>query len=80
MLLSLGGYSHGIAKTHLQHLLTAAAANVVRVGLWLDDTPRAKTDYPTNVRAMSREDVGALSTRGEQLVRALLPYYCPSLC
>ena len=43
MLLSLGGYSHGIVKAHLQHLLTAAAVNFIRVGLWLDDTPRAKT-------------------------------------
>jgi transposase len=33
----------GLAKTHLQHLLTAAAMNFVRVGLWFTDTPRAKT-------------------------------------
>jgi len=46
-----------------------------------DLVPReAVVGYPTNFRAMSREDMGALSTRGEQLVRALLPYYCPSLC
>jgi len=33
----------GLQKAHLQHLLTAAAVNFIRVGLWLDDTPRAKT-------------------------------------
>jgi transposase len=33
----------GLARTHLQHLLTAAAMNFVRVGLWLTQTPRAKT-------------------------------------
>src|SRR5919109_983601 len=33
----------GLAKTHLQHLATAAALNVVRIGEWLTGTPRAKT-------------------------------------
>jgi transposase len=33
----------GQAKTHLQHLLTAAAVNLVRVGKWLAETPRAAT-------------------------------------
>lgn len=33
----------GLAKTHLQHVLTAAAMNFVRVGLWFTQTPRAKT-------------------------------------
>ncbi len=33
----------GIAKTHLQHVLTAVALNVVRVGEWLAGTPIAKT-------------------------------------
>jgi transposase len=33
----------GLARTHLQHLLTAAAMNFVRVGLWFTQTPRAKT-------------------------------------
>ena len=33
----------GIAKTHLQHLITAAALNVVRVMAWLGDVPRATT-------------------------------------
>jgi transposase len=33
----------GLAKVHLQHLLTAAALNFVRVGLWLVGAPRATT-------------------------------------
>ena len=33
----------GLAKTHLQHLLTAAAMNVARLSDWLDGVPHAKT-------------------------------------
>lgn len=33
----------GQAKTHLQHVITATAINVVRVAAWLEGTPRAKT-------------------------------------
>jgi transposase len=33
----------GLAKTHLQHLITAVALNVVRLGEWWLGTPRAKT-------------------------------------
>jgi transposase len=33
----------GLAKTHLQHIATAAALNVQRVGDWLDEQPRATT-------------------------------------
>ena len=33
----------GIAKTSLQHVLTATALNLVRVGEWLFGSPRAKT-------------------------------------
>jgi transposase len=33
----------GQARIHLQHLLTAAAMNFVRVGLWLTGTPHART-------------------------------------
>jgi transposase len=33
----------GHARTHLQHVLTAAAINFVRVDRWLCDVPRAKT-------------------------------------
>lgn len=33
----------GLAKTHLQHLLTATALNLLRVGAWLAERPRAQT-------------------------------------
>ena len=33
----------GLAKTHLQHLITAAAINLVRALNWLDNQPLAKT-------------------------------------
>jgi hypothetical protein len=33
----------GLAKTHLQHLITAVALNVVRLGEWWLGTPPAKT-------------------------------------
>jgi transposase len=33
----------GLAKTHLQHLITATAINMVRVTAWLEETPLAKT-------------------------------------
>ena len=33
----------GLAKTHLQHLLTAAAMNLVRLVNWLDGVHHAKT-------------------------------------
>lgn len=33
----------GLAKTHLQHLLTAVALNLVRVFAWWEQVPRAKT-------------------------------------
>ena len=33
----------GLAKTHFQHLATAAALNFVRLGEWLTGTLRAKT-------------------------------------
>jgi transposase len=33
----------GHAKTHLQHVLTATALNLVRVAAWLEDVPRATT-------------------------------------
>lgn len=35
--------------------------------------------YPTNFAAMSQENLRLISTRGEQLVRTLLPHYCPDL-
>jgi Transposase DDE domain len=33
----------GLAKTHLQHIATAAALNLVRLGEWWAGTPHAKT-------------------------------------
>jgi transposase len=33
----------GLAKTHLQHLLTAAAINIVRIVNWLNEVPLART-------------------------------------
>lgn len=33
----------GLAKTHLQHLITATAINLLRVAAWLADLPRAQT-------------------------------------
>jgi IS5 family transposase len=33
----------GQAKTHLQHVATAAAMNLSRIADWLGDIPRAKT-------------------------------------
>jgi len=33
----------GLAKTHLQHVLTATAINLLRVGAWLEEIPFAKT-------------------------------------
>lgn len=35
--------SRGLAKTHLQHVATAAAMNVDRLIDWLNDVPRAQT-------------------------------------
>jgi transposase len=43
MLLSLGGHSYDIVKTHLQHLIIATAINLVRVLAWLEERPLAKT-------------------------------------
>jgi transposase len=33
----------GVAKTHLQHVVTAAAINIDRIVAWLDERPRAMT-------------------------------------
>lgn len=32
-----------LAKTHLGHILTAVAVNLLRIGAWLAGVPRAKT-------------------------------------
>ena len=33
----------GLAKTHLQHVATAAAINLDRIVNWIDNIPRGKT-------------------------------------
>ncbi len=33
----------GLAKTHLQHLATAAAINLDRLGAWFEERPLSKT-------------------------------------
>jgi transposase len=43
----------GEGKAHLQHLLTGAALNFVRVAAWLSATPRARTRESAFVRAMA---------------------------
>jgi transposase len=43
----------GLAKTHLQHVFTAAALNFLRVGQWLIETPRARTRESAFVRLMA---------------------------
>ena len=42
----------GLAKTHLQHVLTAAAMNLVRLAAWLDGTPPARTRQAAFARLM----------------------------
>lgn len=45
-----------------------------------DLVPRERVvTYPTNFAAMRQVDLDALAGRGEQLIRTLLPYYCPEL-
>lgn len=45
-----------------------------------DLVPRSSViAYPTNFAAMRHEEFERLTVRGEQLVRALLPSYCPRL-
>jgi hypothetical protein len=47
MLLSLGGHSYEIVKTHLHHLQIAAAINLTRIESWLraqqQGTPARRT-------------------------------------
>lgn len=42
----------GLAKTHLQHLLTATAINIIRLVNWLTDVPLAKTRQSAFVKLM----------------------------
>ena len=43
----------GLAKTHLQHVLTAAAMNLSRLGCWLAGTPRERTRQSAFTRLMA---------------------------
>jgi transposase len=49
----------GAAKTHLQHILTAAAIDFVRVAAWLDAVPLAKTRRSAFVTLMQPQPVAA---------------------
>ena len=40
----------GLARTHVQHVLTAAAMNLSRVARWLADEPRARTRHAPLLR------------------------------
>jgi predicted membrane-bound mannosyltransferase len=44
----------GLAKTHLQHALTAAAINLVRLGAWLGGQPLARTRQSAFARLMAQ--------------------------
>jgi hypothetical protein len=46
--------SIGLAKTHLQHVRTAAAMNLVRLGTWLAGEPRAQTRLSAFARLMAQ--------------------------
>ena len=43
----------GLAKTHVQHVVTAAARNLVRLGAWLGGTPLARTRQSAYARLMT---------------------------
>jgi transposase len=44
----------GLARTHLQHLLTAVALNFLRVGEWLSGVPKPKTRRSAFARLMAQ--------------------------
>ena len=43
----------GLAKTHLQHVPTAAAINLGRISNWLARTPRERTRQSAFIRLMA---------------------------
>src|SRR5579885_1543341 len=49
----------GPAKVHLQHILTAAAINFVRVAAWLDEVPLGKTQRSAFVKLMTPQSIAA---------------------
>ncbi len=46
---------------------------------WPDLIKREEVNYPTDFRPMKNRDIELLSTRGEQLTRLLIDFYCPNL-
>ena len=44
----------GLMKTHLKHVLTATALNVIRIGNWLADTPLATTRQSSFIKLMAQ--------------------------
>jgi hypothetical protein len=44
----------GLARTHLQHLLTAKAINLGRLAAWIGDTPAGRTRRSAFARLMAR--------------------------
>lgn len=44
----------GLAKTHLQHVLTATAINLCRLDDWLNERPRTTTRHSTFVQLMAK--------------------------
>jgi len=46
---------------------------------WPNLITRDEVNYPTNFRPMKEKDIHILTSRGEQLTRLLLDYYCPEL-
>jgi transposase len=48
----------GVAKTHLQHILTAVAINLIRVLAWLADVPRATTRTSPFAALMAQTPTG----------------------
>jgi NTE family protein len=73
--LKQSGYIRGFAMPYLgqqDHRLPWTPASLI---------PRAEVmNYPTNFAAMPRQWLDKIAARGEQLTRALLPYYLPELC
>jgi hypothetical protein len=43
----------GLAKSHLQHVLTAAAMNLIRLGAWFAGTPLARTRQSAFTKLMT---------------------------
>ena len=43
----------GLGKTHLQHLVTGAAINLMRLAAWVQDAPAAQTRRSAFARLMN---------------------------